>query len=152
MTRTRVGMVLFGLAVLPALLAAQQKPDFSGRWVQVEPAEGAGTEGRVIHDLKANTLTLDHDSEGHGHRLMYQLDGIESRSTLPSHGSEIVILSKAMWSGNQISITSVATYPDGRRLETKQLWSIDTGGQLIIELTETINGKTRTIRTVGKKG
>lgn len=150
MSRTRLAVILIGLA-LPVLADAQQKPDFSGRWVVVEPAGEAGGEQQITHDPKANTLTIAHDSEGSGHKLVYKLDGTESRNALASHGSEIVILSRAMWTGNQIAIRSVATYPDGRRMESKQLWSVDAGGRLIVEGTETIDGKTTTIRSVSKK-
>ena len=153
MKHTGVPVGVIGAVLLTLGLAAQQKPDFSGRWVQLEPSEGAGTEERIIHDLKANTLTFDHDSTegGHSHKRAYKLDGSEVRNTLPSHGSEIVILSKAIWIGNQISITEVATYPGGRRMDRKGTWSIDSGGQLIVEVTETIDGKTTTIRSVAKK-
>jgi hypothetical protein len=150
MSRTSRAVLVIGLA-LPVLAGAQQKPDFSGRWVVVEPADGAGSEQQITHDLKANTLTIAHDSEGHGHKLVYKLDATESRNTLPSHGSEIVILSRAMWTGNQIAIRSVAMYPGGRRMESKQVWSLDAGGELIVEGTETIDGKTTTIRSVSKK-
>jgi hypothetical protein len=62
-----------------------------------------------------------------------------------------VILSKAQWTGDQITITSVATYPDGRRMESKQVWSLDAGGQLVIDGTETMDRKTTAIRVVHKK-
>src|SRR5262245_27664638 len=143
-----VTMIGFAWAVGPI---AQQKPDFSGRWVVVSPASDTGSEQLVTHDLKANTLTLQHDSEGDGHKLVHKLDGTEHRNTLTSHGSEIVILSKAQWTGNQITISSAVTYPDGRRMDSKQIWSIDASGQLIIELTETIDGRTVTNRGVHKK-
>ena len=144
-------VLVVGVALLTVGLTAQQKPDFSGRWVILAPAEGAGSEQIVVHDLKANTLTLSHDSEGHGHKLVHKLDGTEHRNALASHGSEIVILSKAQWTGNQITINSVATYPDGKRMESKHTWAIDASGQLIIEVTDTVDGKTTTARAVHKK-
>jgi hypothetical protein len=117
----------------------------------VSPASDAGSEQLVTHDLKANTLTLQHDSEGNGQKLVHPLDGTQHRNALTSHGSEIVILSKAQWTGNQITIASVATYPDGKRMESKQIWAIDAGGQLIVDVTETIDGKTSTARAVHRK-
>lgn len=140
--------IVFACAVS---LLAQEKPNFSGRWIPVPQSSDSGSEQVVTHDLKANTLTLQHDSEGDGHKLVYKLDGTEHRNTLASHGSEIVILSKAQWTGNQLTITSVVTYPDGRRMDSKQIWSIDASGQLIIELTETLDGRTITNRGVHRK-
>jgi hypothetical protein len=151
MSRARLGVLSVGLLLLQASFLAQEKPDFSGRWVVLAPADGAGSEQRVTYDRKANTLTLAHDSEGDGHKLVYKLDGTENRNALTSHGSEIVILSKAQWTGDQITITSVATYPDGRRMESKQVWSLDAGGQLVIDGTETMDRKTTAIRVVHKK-
>ena len=144
-------LVATGLLFLTISLTAQQKPDFSGRWVAIAPADAAGSEQRVTHDADANTLTLEHDSEGHGHKLVHKLDGTESRNTLSSHGSEIVIRSRAQWAGNQVTITSVATYPDGKRRETKEIWSLDSGGQLVIDFTETADGRTTTTKAVHRK-
>jgi hypothetical protein len=150
MSRTLAAFITTGLALAAGTLA-QQQPDFFGRWVVVEPATGAGSEQLVSYDIKANTLMLEHDSEGHGHKLVYKLDGTESRNALASHGSEIVILSKAQWTGNQITITGVATYPDGRRMQSRQVWSMDASGQLIVDVMETMDGRQTTARTVHKK-
>ena len=118
-----------------AVAAAQEKPNFAGRWVVMSPAADAGQEQTVTQT--AATLTTGHASEGHGHRSVYKLDGTESRNVLVSHGEEIVTLSKASWSGNQLTITGDTTYPDGRKWHTKQIWSLDGEGRLIIDFTET---------------
>lgn len=150
MKRKAVAFFAIGLAWAAGGLA-QEKPNFSGRWVVVSPASDAGSEQLVTHDLKANTLTLQHDSEGRGHKLVHKLDGTQHRNAVASHDSEIVILSKAQWTGNQIAISSVASYPDGRRMESRQLWSIDASGQLVVDGTETLDGRTTTIKVVHKK-
>ena len=124
-----LGFVL-GLAVV----SAQDKPNFSGRWIAVSPADSAGQEQVVRHDAK--TLTAGHASEGHGHKASYTLDGTESRNVLVSHGENIVTLSKASWNGNKLTITSDTTYPDGRTWHTEQTWSLDASGRLVIDFTE----------------
>jgi hypothetical protein len=58
MSRARLGVLSVGLLLLQASFLAQEKPDFSGRWVVLAPADGAGSEQRVTHDRRANTLTL----------------------------------------------------------------------------------------------
>ncbi len=120
-------------------IAAQQKPNFSGRWVVVSPADAAGQEQVVTHD--ATTLTTGHASEGGGHGASYKLDGTESRNVLTSHGEPIVTLSKATWSGAQLTITSNTTYPDGRKRESKEVWSLDAEGRLVIEVNLTVSGQ-----------
>lgn len=138
MMRTGLAATMVGVLTVTAA-AAQQKPNFSGRWVIVSPAEGAGQEQIVKHDEK--TLSTAHASEGAGHSMLYQLDGATHRNAIPSHGSEIVILSTARWDGNRIVITSAASYPNGRKTESKEIWSLDDQGRLVIDFTETVDGK-----------
>lgn len=117
-----------------AVTSAQEKPNFAGRWVVASPAPDAGQEETVTQT--AATLTTAHASEGHGHRSVYRLDGTESRNALVSHGEEIVTLSKASWSGNQLTITSDTTYPDGRKRQTMAVWSLDAEGRRVVDFTE----------------
>jgi len=122
--------VALGLAVV----SAQEKPSFAGRWVASSPADSAGQMQIVTHDEKL--LTTAHDSEGHGHKAAYKLDGTESRNVVTSHGEEIVTLSKTSWNGNRLTIVSDTTYPNGRKWHTEQTWSLDDSGRLVIDFTE----------------
>ena len=140
------------LACVAALSAvsAQKRPDFSGRWVVVEPAPAAGTE--VVLKQTEALLTNSHDSEGDGHRNEYRLDGSEHTTTMRSHGTDIVTVSKAVWQGDRLSITTVTTYSPDRKLDQTMIWSLDEKGQLIIDLTETLTGRpTEKTRIVHKK-
>lgn len=133
-----------------ALTFAQAKPNFTGTWVAVSPAEAAGQEQEVRHT--ATTLSTGHASEGAGHHETYKLDGTESRNELTSHGEKIVTLSKAVWDGDKVVITGATTYPDGRKLESKQTWSMNSSGQLVIEFTETMTGQpARSMTIVSRK-
>lgn len=124
----------FALCLAGTVASAQEKPNFSGRWVVASPAPDAGQEQTVTQT--AATLTTGHASEGNGHRMVYKLDGTENRNALVSHGAEIVSLSKAAWSGNQLTITTGTTYPDGRKRHTAQTWSLDGEGRLVVDFTE----------------
>ncbi len=117
-----------------ATAQTQQKPNFSGHWVIVSPPEGAGDEQIVKQDEK--TLSTEHASEGGGHKMIYQLDGVERRQALPSHGQEIVILATAAWEGDRIVINSRATYPNGMKTQSKEVWSLDAQGRLLIDYSE----------------
>ena len=66
------------IALLGASVGAQTKPNFSGTWIVVTPAEGAGQEEVVRHT--ATTLSTSHASSSDGHDATYKLDGTESRN------------------------------------------------------------------------
>jgi len=131
-------MVTFARAAVASLMlaaiGAQQKPDFSGRWVMVSPAQGAGAEQVVKHNDK--TLTIEHLSSGGSHRQAYEIDGVEHRSTLASRGQEIVTLYTASWDGTRLVIASRTTYPNGMKTQSKEIWSLDAQGRLVIDYTE----------------
>jgi len=128
---------VFALPVMAAA-GAQDKPNFTGTWVAVSPAEAAGQEQEVRHT--ATTLSTGHASEGGGHQATYKLDGSESRNEIMSHGEPIVTLSRAAWEGNKVVITSATTYPDGGKLDSKETWSMDSEGRLVFEFTQTATG------------
>lgn len=136
-TSARVALAVAAVIALSAATLAQQKdkPNFSGRWVVVSPEKGAGQEQIVKHDQKS--LSTQHTSEGGGHRMIYQLDGIERRNAIPSHGSEITMLSKAVWDADRIVITTNTSYPNGMKTQSKEIWSLDPKGRLVIDFTET---------------
>ena len=138
-----------GMLLLAAAIGAQQKPDFSGTWVVVSPADSAGQEETIKQDDK--TLTKSHASEGGGHSRTVRLEGTEVRNVITSHGDEIVTLSKASWDGSLLIVTETTTYPDGRKSNSREVWSIDAEGRLNIEFTQTLDGKTTTIKVVYQK-
>ena len=127
-------------AVAPQKPVVQKRPNFSGTWVIVSPKEGAGQEQIVTQDAK--TLTAEHGSSGGGHKMAYQLDGVERRIALPSHGAEITLLAKASWVADRIVITTDASYPGGMRTHSTDTWSIDAQGRLVIDSKETGPGGT----------
>jgi len=140
-------LVSAALVAAAATATAQSKPDFSGRWVYVSPEAAAGQEQTITQT--ETTLTTGHASEGGGHHATYRLDGTESRNVMASHGQEIVSVSKATWDGERLVISTSTTYPDGRRLESKHVWSLDAQQRLVIDSTETIAARpARTSRAV----
>jgi hypothetical protein len=141
---------MVALMAAVSVVNAQKRPDFSGRWVLVTPGEGEGTE--MIIKQTESLLTNSHDSEGGGHRLEYRLDGSEHRTTMMSHGENIVSLSKAVWEGDRLRITEITTYSPDRKLDQTMIWSIDEKGQLVIDLTSTMTGRaTEKMRLVHRK-
>ena len=133
MTRRHLFAAIVTLAWMPLTLQAGQKPDFSGTWVGVNPEAGGG---EMTVTQTATMLTTRHGSSGDDHVASYKLDGTESRNVIHSHG-EIVTISKAVWNGDRLVITESTTYPDGRKMERTVTWSLDSRGQLRIEVNPT---------------
>ena len=127
-------------------LLAQTKPNFSGTWVSVEPKEMAGEEQKVTHTV--DELILEHGSEGGGHRIVHKLDGNQHDSSL----GDIKSVSRAEWQGDKLVVVQNATYPDGRKIETRSTWSLGSDGRLTVEGTRTgPDGKPQTVRIVSTK-
>jgi hypothetical protein len=139
----RIGSALVVSVCVAVSGFAQQKPNFTGKWSVVSPAEaGPGLVQTVTHT--ETKLNMAHGAEGDEHSLEFILDGKEHRSTLPTHGSEIVTLYTATWKGDRHTIVSKSTYPSGKILDQTQVLSLDAKGQLIIDLTETFTGEPKT--------
>ena len=113
----------------------QKVPDFSGTWVGISPGD-TGVEQKVTQTPK--TLEVSVGPTG-GQPLSvstYNLDGSESRNERKSLGHAIVTLSRASWKGEQLTIMSATTFPDGTKSESVDVWSLDSKGNLVIEGTE----------------
>jgi hypothetical protein len=140
MTRRAVTCLMgLGIAVLTATMSAQARPDFSGTWVAVKPAEVAGQKEFVAQD--ATMLVRGHASESGEHLFMYNLDGSQSRNVIKVNEADVVTLSKTSWSGDRLIIVNSTTYPDGRTLDQTETWSIGKDGRLSIDLSQLVDGK-----------
>ena len=113
---------------------AKQRPNFSGRWVIVQPEKGAGQEQIITHDDKMLSKTPVGDRGGLP--ATYQIDGTEHRTVLPMRGEQIVSITKAAWEGNTLVVTIQENYPNGMKLSIREVWSLDAQGRLVIEATE----------------
>ena len=134
--RTIIGVWI----VLAVVGLAQQRPDFSGRWLEISPRQSSDP---MIVRQDATTLSMRHGSEGGGeHAFTYRLDGVETRNPLSLHSHDKSLsVAKAEWVGSTLRITSSTTYSDGRKMNSVQDWSLNAGGRLVVEMTETTSGK-----------
>lgn len=142
MTRTIAGIIA-AVVVFTATAAAQAKqqptpnpkakPSFSGQWVAVSPEKFAGRSQIVTQD--ATTLTIEQVAKDGTHKMTYQLDGLERRQAIP-RGPDIAMLAKAAWDADRIVITTNISYPNGMKTQSKEVWSIDAQGRLVIDYTE----------------
>lgn len=150
-----IGMALFTGAVAIILgvgIAAQAKPDFSGKWTLIpDPnaaAAGGGGGGRggggrggggggqfcgqectITQD--ATTLSITRTTPGGEVKASYKLDGSDSKNMQAGRGGEQTeVISKAMWEGDKITISRTQDF-GGNSVTIKQTLSI-TGGEMTV--------------------
>jgi hypothetical protein len=159
-----IAMIL-ALGVNPG---AQAKPDFSGRWVVVDPlpaAENAaggrggrgggrgagfqpgfGSEFTVKQDAKTLTITRG----GQSSPLTYNLDGSESKNTVTRDGQQHEQIATATWDGNKLVIATQVRFMGNTR-EQRRVLAME-GGNLVIDQTNPGRSGGAAIKVVYKKG
>jgi len=144
---------------------AQAKPSFAGKWVREAPAApatppaggggggggrggggGFGMENTITQD--ATTLTVDYTQGQNPVKLVFKLDGSESKNTMQGRGGATEQVSKAVWDGAKLKITT--TTPNG---DVVRVLSLE-GGNLVIDSTTPgrEGGAPMTTKAVYKKG
>ena len=135
------------LVATPLSSQTQKRPDFSGTWVAISP----GDEGQATIKQSATMLEISlHLGGGPERRLVYYLDGSESRNQHEVDGRTIVTVSRASWKGEQLSLTSSTTLPDGGKTDTVDTWSFDGKGNLVIQGAEKMTAADGTPDGTGK--
>jgi hypothetical protein len=124
------------LALLATPLIAQDG-NMSGAWIVQLPHNMAGKEQRIEQD--ENTFTRGHDLVGH--QMTYTLDGVESRSVMPTPMGSIVILGTAKMVGRQVVIDETVHLPTGERRRAKLTFWLAGDGKLYHNIAEIVNGK-----------
>jgi len=165
---------LFTAAVILSFAAgahAQGKADFSGKWV-MDPASapappagapaggggrgggrgGAGFGAEFTAAQNAKTLTITRTQGDATVTATYNLDGSESKNTVQGRGGAQEQVSKAVWEGNKLAITTTVNF-GGNPAEQKRVMSLE-GGNLVIEQTNPGRGggEPTTVKLVYKKG
>jgi hypothetical protein len=147
---------------------AQAKPDFSGKWVAVDPlpsadASGSARGGRgggrgagfqpgfgpeftVKQDAKTLTITRG----GQSTPLTYKLDGSESKNTVTRDGQQQEQIATATWDGNTLVIATQVRF-QGNTREQRRVLTME-GGNLVVNQTNPGRGGGATIKVVYKKG
>ena len=147
MTACRIGalaMIIGALATSGSALAAgQARPNFSGTWIFVTPAKSAGQEQVIKHDDKTLSMVMG------GRSMVHQLDGVERREARPMRGGEVVMLTRASWEGRTVVVTITTDYPNNMKTQSREVWSIDAEGRLVIDFTESAPGQpARTVQAL----
>lgn len=136
-----VGALSLVVAAAPAI--AQDKPNFSGTWTLVvdpnAPAPtgrggggGLGQGATITQDDKTLTVTR---TTGQGEiKLVYNLDGSDSKNMMMGRGGQTEQISKASWDGTKLVITTTFTMGDNTVTRT-QSFMLDASGQLVVSTT-----------------
>ena len=90
---------------------------------------GLGQEFTAKQD--ASSLTISRDQGGQPVTATYKLDGSESKNTVPGRNGAQEQVSKTMWMGNKLMITTTVNV-GGNNVEQSRTLSLD-GGNLVIE-------------------
>jgi hypothetical protein len=161
---------LFAIGVTASSAPGQTVPDFSGRWVRDSAANaGAPTMGSgwgpdlTIRQDPAR-LTVEYAFFARSDmqapiRLVYPLDGTESKNSLMMGRGFQELRSKTAWTGAALVITTEQTIPDPTgsgeplRTEMKQALSLVSPTSLVIETTRSgaLGGATSTTRTTYRR-
>jgi hypothetical protein len=158
------------MAVFVVGLGAQAKPDLSGSWTLVPdpnaaapggggPGGGRGGRGgggggafcgqqcTIAQD--GTTLTVTRTTQAGEQKAMYRLDGSESKNAQQGRGGQATeVVSKAMWDGNKLTITSSQPGREGGPAVTRTTVISMNAGQIEVENTQGDN----TTKQVYKKG
>lgn len=134
--------------VVGVSLGAQAQPDFSGKWVMVDPApvptsgnaaRGRGAGGGGFQPGFGTEITIKQGAttpaitRGQGSPMSYKLDGSESKNIVTREGQQQEQVAKATWEGSKLSIVTYVSF-QGNTGEQRRVLSLE-GGTLVIEQT-----------------
>ena len=144
MRRSAILLSLVALALAPCAAIAQAAPNFAGTWTLIAdpnvapaPGRGGGRAGlgqmaTITQDAKM--LMVTRTTQNGEMKVMYNLDGSESRNTVTMGGNPIEQASTTKWNGNKYVITTTSSFNGNAFTSTMTLW-LDASGNLVVETT-----------------
>ncbi|NUQ11291.1 MAG: hypothetical protein HUU26_03025 [Gemmatimonadaceae bacterium] len=148
MRRSALALGALTLILAATTATAQDKPNFSGTWTLVvdpnaAPPAGGGRGGRgggrglgagatLTQDDK--TLTIVRTTQMGEIRTVYNLDGSDSKNTVTMGGNSMEQVSKAVWDGNKLVVTTNQMMGENAVTIT-QTFMLDASGQLVVSVT-----------------
>ena len=123
--------LLIALTVTTSVVAAQARPDFSGKWVIVAGSgspNGVGGLGREFTAVQTDkTITITNTLPVVGEtKTVYNLDGSPSKNSIKSGPISAERVSRTTWDGRTLVINSDVTAA-GIATKTMQVWWIENG-------------------------
>lgn len=129
-------MSLIGVcvALVGAVLAAQEKPSFAGTWKLNGDAPDPFTPPQMVVAQDAKMMTVTTTSQMGELKTIYNVDGTPAKSPLEFQGNTIDRTTKLAWDGNKLVLTVTSDF-GGQSFETKAVWSLGADGVLQVEST-----------------
>jgi hypothetical protein len=120
---------------------SQAKPTFAGTWT---PVEGVNPPVDAVI-TQTDTLLTFGAGDDPAHHAQYRLDGVETTQTAGP------VRSKTQWDGAKLVVTN--SYMAGETVAsvTRQVWTLDADGRLVIETIRERNGQPATTKSVYKR-
>ena len=143
MRRNALVVGALSLVFAASIAQAQDKPNFSGSWTVIadpNAAGGGGGGGRggggglgmaATLTQDAKTLTVTRTTQNGEVKLVYNLDGSESKNMVQGRGGQMEQVSKAAWDGAKLVITTNMMMGENAVTRT-QTMSLDASGQLMV--------------------
>ena len=140
--------LILALSVLTLVLStaagAQSRPSFTGKWTLVTDPNAPAGRGRLGQDFTVaqddKTLTTStEDPQRTDLNAVYNLDGSETRRSISAGSQTVELSSTAKWNGPKLVIVTKTDF-GGKSSEMTQTWSLDSAGNLVIEMTSNLGG------------
>lgn len=140
MRKNALALGALALAVAAAPAVAQDKPNFAGSWTLVVDPNAAAPGGRggmgglgqgatISQDDKS--LTITRTTQNGEVKMIYNLDGSESKNMVQGRGGQMEQVSTAKWDGAKLVITTNLQM-GGNAVTRTQTLSLDGSGQLVV--------------------
>ncbi len=164
MRRNALIVGALSLVFAASIAQAQDKPNFAGSWALVvdpnaPPPTGRGGGGggglgqAATLTQDAKTLTITRTTQNGEVKTVFNLDGSDSKNMMQGRGGQTEQVSKAVWDGNKLVVTTSFTMGENAVTRT-QAFTLDASGQLVVSTTAPGRGggePTTTVMTY-KKG
>jgi hypothetical protein len=132
MRRVTAILSVAAVVLMAAGLVAQGKLSFAGDWMMTGPDGRGDPRATFTITQSATAMTLEYkgcDQAPPSGKLTYKLDGSVSKNMMPGRagGAPTEQVSKAMWAGNTIVVTTTTGSGDEKRTFSME------GGNLVVE-------------------
>lgn len=153
----RYATLALTLASLTAPLAAQSRPDFTGKWtLDTKASEGPmmPVAMTVVVTQNAKTLKVENTSTmavgeqkmEQKSTLTYNLDGSVAKNVLSAQGGSLELSSTGAWDGKTLVVTTKADLPAGQLNQVDHWLMAPDGKSLKLTRDVAIGGQTMAIK------